>query len=90
MAAVLVVDVAAVSGSQHEDDELAVQHFVYDAVVANPQTPQPAQAALEKGAGQRLFAEPVDGRDYAGSRRFWDARQFFGRAALNPNRVAHA
>ena len=54
------------SDSKHEDDKLAVQHLVDDAVVANSQTPQPAQTTLKKGASQGLLTETVDGESYAG------------------------
>ena len=47
----------------HQDDQLVVQQFVQDAVIAHPLAAQPPQPAFQRAAGQRLFPQRVDGRD---------------------------
>ena len=81
---------AAMGNPDHQDDQLVVQQFVQDAVVAHPLAAQSPQPALQRAAGQRLFPQRVDCRDDPLPGLPGQLRQLSPRAAPNPYRAAHA
>ena len=53
-----------------QNDQLVVLDFVHHPVVPHPESPEPPQVALQRGAKMRGLGQPVDGGDDARAVRF--------------------
>ena len=77
----------------HADDEnheLFADRLVDDAVATYPQPAEASELTLERGPGEGLRREPVDGVGEASAIRGVDASQRPGGASLDPDRVGRA
>ena len=76
--------------TDNEHDKRVDQHFVHDAVVADPHPPQAAEISLQGASRQRLLGESVDRVEDPLPVSPRNPIQLRGCAPLDPDRVMHA
>ncbi len=72
-------------GSNNEDHQFIVEHFVYDPVVADAYAAKAPQGSLQRIARMRLLAETINGVHNALAILASNLRQVSGGAALDPD-----
>lgn len=86
----LAVGLSSVADPDDEDDQLAFDDLIDDAIVADPQPSQTSKLPLENTACRRLVLQPIDSFDDTDSILLLDPPQGLGGARLNLERVSHA